>query len=99
MSLEILKAADSVSIVTVGDCVDPRDLAITLQSNGIAATPNVVKAKGSNASQALHELAEKTHADLMIIGAYSHNRMREAILGGVTRDLFEKTSIPTLMMH
>lgn len=99
MSLGILKAADSVSIVTIGDSVDPRNLAITLQSNGIAATPHVVRAKGANDTQALHEQAEKLHADLMIIGAYSHNRMREAVFGGVTRDLFEKTTVPTLMVH
>lgn len=99
MSQQLLKNADSVSVVTVGKGVDPRDIAVTLQSNGIAATPLVVSAGSANVSQTLQEQAKKLQADLMIIGAYSHNRIRESIFGGVTRDLFEHTSIPTLMMH
>ncbi|MEX0694779.1 MAG: universal stress protein [Rhodospirillales bacterium] len=99
MSQALLKAADKVTIVTVGDETDPRTLAVTLQSNGIVAVPHVVTAGKTDISQALLIQAEKFDADLMIIGAYSHSRMREVIFGGVTRELFENTSIPTLMIH
>jgi nucleotide-binding universal stress UspA family protein len=45
-------------------------------------------------------LLEKTSdMDLMVMGAYSHSRMRELILGGVTRDILEESNIPVLMSH
>jgi nucleotide-binding universal stress UspA family protein len=36
--------------------------------------------------------------DLLVMGAYSHSRLRQLILGGVTRHVLEHASIP-LMMH
>ncbi len=38
-------------------------------------------------------------ADLLVMGAYSHSRMRELILGGVTRDVLENAALPVLMAH
>jgi nucleotide-binding universal stress UspA family protein len=33
------------------------------------------------------------------MGAYSHSRLRELVLGGATRFVFESMSVPTLMSH
>ena len=38
-------------------------------------------------------------ADLLIMGAYGHSRLREMILGGVTRDILRNMNIPVLMAH
>lgn len=38
-------------------------------------------------------------ADLLVMGAYSHNRFREAILGGVTKQVIADASLPILMTH
>lgn len=38
-------------------------------------------------------------ADLIVVGAYGHSRLREFILGGVTRDLLTQSVIPVLMAH
>ena len=38
-------------------------------------------------------------ADAVIMGAYGHSRLREVILGGVTRDMLNRTTIPLLMSH
>ncbi len=38
-------------------------------------------------------------ADMIVIGGYSHNRWRETILGGVTRDLLRQMTVPVLMSH
>ncbi len=99
MSYDVLRSADKVSIVTVGDAADPVDMAETLNTNGIAATPVITSSKDISVTDALNRQAEKLGADLIIIGAYSHNRMREFILGGVTKDLYGNVTIPTLMMH
>jgi nucleotide-binding universal stress UspA family protein len=43
--------------------------------------------------------ATENGVELMIMGAYGHSRMREAILGGVTRDMLRLTTLPVLMAH
>jgi nucleotide-binding universal stress UspA family protein len=40
-----------------------------------------------------------TRADLMVMGGYGHSRLREFVLGGVTRDTIARTDIPTLLSH
>ena len=39
------------------------------------------------------------NADLLVMGAYSHSRLREVILGGVTRYVLTNAEIPVLMVH
>ena len=36
-------------------------------------------------------------SDLLVMGAYSHSRLRQLILGGVTRVVLEKAGIPVIM--
>lgn len=38
-------------------------------------------------------------ADLIVAGAYHHSPMREAWLGGVSRDLLDHMTVPVLMSH
>jgi nucleotide-binding universal stress UspA family protein len=38
-------------------------------------------------------------ADLIVAGAYHHSPTREAWLGGVSRDLLERMTVPVLMSH
>jgi len=43
--------------------------------------------------------AADTSADLIVMGGYGHSRMREFVLGGVTRSLLKSMTAPTLMAH
>jgi nucleotide-binding universal stress UspA family protein len=38
-------------------------------------------------------------ADLLVMGAYGHSRMRELLLGGATRSLLQSMTVPVLMSH
>lgn len=38
-------------------------------------------------------------ADLLVMGAYTHSRLRQLILGGVTRHVLERATLPLLMAH
>ena len=38
-------------------------------------------------------------ADLLVMGAYTHSRMRQLILGGVTKHVLAEAAIPLLMIH
>ncbi|MDQ1921032.1 universal stress protein [Massilia pseudoviolaceinigra] len=55
--------------------------------------------KRQQVGEALLALAARKNADLLVMGAYGHSRVRETILGGVTRTLFESMSVPVLMAH
>ncbi len=37
--------------------------------------------------------------DLLVMGAYGHSRLRELVLGGVTRKIFQQMTVPVLMSH
>lgn len=39
------------------------------------------------------------HANLLVVGAYSHSRLRERVLGGATRHMLVHAEIPVLMQH
>ncbi|MET3494435.1 universal stress protein [Variovorax boronicumulans] len=38
-------------------------------------------------------------AELLVMGGYSHSRLRERILGGVTRQILEQMTVPVLLAH
>ena len=38
-------------------------------------------------------------ADMLVMGAYGHSRLREAILGGATRNMLEQAKVPVFMAH
>ncbi|WP_409527122.1 universal stress protein [Rhizobium sp. P32RR-XVIII] len=43
--------------------------------------------------------ATAVRADLVVMGAYSHSRLRERIFGGVTQSMLEKTEFPIFWGH
>ena len=47
----------------------------------------------------LLSLAADVSADMLVMGAYGHSRIRESLLGGVTRTVLEEMTIPVLMAH
>jgi nucleotide-binding universal stress UspA family protein len=47
----------------------------------------------------LQSRARALGADLMVAGAFGHARLREKLLGGVTRDLLARMSLPLMMTH
>lgn len=50
-------------------------------------------------SQIIHEAAREAGAGLIVMGAYGHSRLRELLLGGVTRDLIVDSDVPLLLAH
>ncbi len=59
-----------------------------------AAFQSINKMAGAGLLAAAKEFA----CDLLVMGAYSHSRLRQSILGGVTRHVLEHATVP-LMMH
>ena len=100
MSMPLLTLAAKVVVVTVDDGdvnADPDALADTLRANGVKA--EAVKAAMDNAGVAatLEVEAGKQKADMILIGAYSHSRVREFVMGGVTDDALTDGSVPMML--
>jgi len=43
--------------------------------------------------------AADMNADLLVMGAYGHSRLREFVLGGVTRSILKQMTVPVLLSH
>jgi nucleotide-binding universal stress UspA family protein len=50
-------------------------------------------------AEALLSHAADTQADFIVMGSYGHSRLRELVLGGVTRTMLETMTVPVLMSH
>lgn len=106
-ALPLLQRAETVTILTAtepGTAAAPlapppaAELATYLAWHGVAATTKVVPA-GSNAGAVLLEQCAGLGADLLVMGAYTHSRLRQLILGGVTRHVLGHAPIPLLLCH
>jgi nucleotide-binding universal stress UspA family protein len=74
------------------------DMALYLARHG-ARVDVVVEHTRSTVATALLGLARDCGAGLMVTGAYGHSRYREWMVGGVTRELLEKSRVPLLLAH
>ncbi len=74
------------------------DVAAWLQWHDVAAEPLAVVATGNDAAQ-FAAIAEDQSADIVVAGAYGHNRLREWVLGGVTHDLLLQAERCALVSH
>ena len=50
-------------------------------------------------AEQLLQHATETQADMLVMGAYGHSRLREAVIGGVTRSVLRHAKLPILMAH
>jgi nucleotide-binding universal stress UspA family protein len=70
-----------------------------LAEHRVAAEPRNVQAGRAGMGQALLAAAHDARADLVVMGAYAHGPLVEAILGGVTRTMLHSADLPLLMRH
>jgi nucleotide-binding universal stress UspA family protein len=70
-----------------------------LSRHGLKAVAEPMMTDGRNAGEALLLRASDLGADLLVMGAYAHSRMREFVFGGATRHVLAHMNIPVLMSH
>lgn len=100
-SLGFIRHSDQVFVVTTGD--DARhegaeDVASHLARHGAAVTAHLLKTVKSDGDELLR-FAQKQDADLIVMGAYGHSRLREWAFGGATREILQTTPLCCLMSH
>lgn len=100
-ALPMLRGADLVSVTVV----DPPSwgpepgAAVTqmLVRHGVKAEVSVLAKTAPRVSDVLNRHVRDLNADTLVIGAYGHSRLREAILGGATRDLLAEAEVPLFL--
>lgn len=105
-ALPLLQSASEVKLVLVNpDSLSElpgqepgADMARHLARQQVAVQV-VVERTRATVGAALMGLARDCGAGLMVCGAYGHSRYREWILGGATRELFERVRLPLLIAH
>jgi nucleotide-binding universal stress UspA family protein len=75
------------------------DIALHLARHGVKVDVEHSAAPEIEAADILLNRASELSADLLVVGAYGHSRLREMILGGVTRSLLRQMTVPVLMSH
>jgi nucleotide-binding universal stress UspA family protein len=70
-----------------------------LQRHGIPARAEETLQGDLRISDVLLSRAADLAADLLVAGAYHHSQLREALVGGVSRELLDHMTVPVLMSH
>jgi len=104
-SLPFLRRARSIDIVVVtGERDKSGEITGTnmrrhLARHGIDVEIKHITGGGAGVQNAILAHAAETGTDFMVLGGYGHSRLREFILGGVTRSILRSMSVPVLMSH
>jgi nucleotide-binding universal stress UspA family protein len=65
----------------------------------VTARVKPVESGGTAIAELILAQAAEEKADLLVMGGYGHSRLREMILGGVTRHMLERMTLPVLFAH
>lgn len=106
-ALPFLIGAERVDVVAIdppggdrGDGQQPgADIATHLARHGVRANVVVRESQGRPVSSLLLEHAREMPAQLIVAGGYGHSRLREWVMGGVTRELLVSSPVPVLFSH
>jgi nucleotide-binding universal stress UspA family protein len=83
----------------LSDMVPAAKIAAHIERHGTKAKVVEVKCDSEGVSSTIDKHGEKAGADLVVMGAFGRSRLREFVLGGVTRDLTRFSKRPLLLSH
>jgi nucleotide-binding universal stress UspA family protein len=106
-ALPLLKTAEAIQLVIVDSVIgvgehgeEPgADIALFLARHDLDVEVLRLPGDDHSIAETLTEHAGDWPADAIVMGAYGHSRLRQVILGGVTRALLQETACPLLMSH
>ena len=104
-AMPFLKKSKQVEIVMVSakkpkdDEIAGADLGQHLARHGLKVDVKRITSTETDVSSTILSYAADSSTDLIVMGGYGHSRLREFILGGVTRGLLESMTVPVLMSH
>jgi nucleotide-binding universal stress UspA family protein len=104
-AIPIIHNSGRVEIVIVAsergkqDEIEGADIGQHLARHGLKVDVHRISGGNIDVGDALLSHAADSSADLMVMGGYGHSRLREFVLGGVTRSIFESMTVPVLLSH
>jgi nucleotide-binding universal stress UspA family protein len=103
-AMPFLKRAKTVEVTMVtehgkSDEAAGADIAQHLARHGLVVEVKQIVAPHAAAADVLLSHAADASADLLVMGGFGHSRLREFMLGGVTRSILQAMTIPTLLSH
>jgi nucleotide-binding universal stress UspA family protein len=103
-AMPFLERAKAVDIVVVAEERKQEEIAGTsmiahLARHGITATARHTAKGDISVENVILSYAADNAADFLVMGGYGHSRLREFILGGVTRGILASMTLPVLMSH
>ena len=106
-ALPFLVGAETIQVLTVnaesglaGHGEDPgADAALFLSRHGCPVEARAIHAADGDVGDAILSSLTDFGADLLVMGAYGHWRLRELVLGGVTQKVLKEMPLPVLLAH
>jgi nucleotide-binding universal stress UspA family protein len=106
-AMPLLASAELVTVLTIDAREAPgahgelpgADIALHLARHGVKAQVERTVSAGLPVGEVLLSRLADLGADLLVMGAYGHSRMREVLLGGATRSVLRSMTVPVLMSH
>ncbi len=104
LAMPLLTMARQVSVITIGEGGDKEipsgeELEVYLTLHGVKSKAiHIAKPKGS-VGETLMSTLKEIKADFLVMGAFTHHRLRQMIIGGVTNSIMDQATIPVLMAH
>ena len=106
-ALPLMADAKNVAIAWVdpkddlerGEVLPGTELAVSLARHDLNVVTKALPTDGLPVGDALLNQANESGADLLVMGAYGHSRIREFVFGGATRSILETMTLPVLMSH
>ena len=99
-AFRVLGGAAQVDLLAgVRECAAVPSVPSVLHDHGIGASLHVLPIGPDPFGKTLLEKVHGRGADMLVMGAYAHNPLREMIFGGVTRYMLDHADVPVLMRH
>jgi len=102
-AMPLISKTNALTVLAVNEPVSveasPDRLLARLASLGLPAKIVSLEADHSEIQPMILSAAAEEGLDLLVMGGYGHSRLKETILGGVTRAMFRSMTVPTLMSH
>jgi nucleotide-binding universal stress UspA family protein len=104
-AIPIIRKSGRVEIVIVAsdrgkqDEIEGADIGQHLARHGLKVDVHRISGGNIDVGDALLSHAADSGADFMVMGGYGHSRLREFVLGGVTRSIFGSMTLPVLLSH
>jgi nucleotide-binding universal stress UspA family protein len=104
-AMPLLEHAEAITIITInaGSSV-PADASAArlvhyLSPLGVPTEIDNLKTKKANVQSSILSIASDEGLNLLVMGGYGHSRLKETVFGGVTREMLQSMTVPTLMSH